>query len=290
VRTFLYNSSFRSYAPVGSELEGVGATDHFGVSITLSKNGRRLAVGAPYHDNSVDGTRSVSGQVRTFEWQNNNWKPMGTPLAGESHFDWFGWKVDLNDDGDLMCVGAPRNLEYGGYVTCYEYTNGDWKMLGGRIRNDIQPLRYDDNFGHSLRVNGKRVAIGSPGKNWENNQVYDSGMVAVYEYSESARNWQRLGNTITPAAPSQGDQLGFAVDLQGSTLVVSTPGKNGRGQVDLFYYNSSTKMWEANPNPLIGGTAGSNFGFSVHLTTNIAIGSAVSGGINAGMVNVFHQP
>jgi outer membrane biosynthesis protein TonB len=288
VRTFVYNGFAGSYTPVGSELEGVGATDHFGVSITLSKNGRRLAVGAPYHDNSVDGTRMVSGQVRTFEWQNNNWVPMGTPLAGESHFDWFGWKVDLNEDGDLMCVGAPRNLEYGGYVTCYEYTNGDWEMFGARIRNDIQPLRYDDNFGHSLRVNGKRVAIGSPGKNWENSAVFDSGLVAVYEYSESARNWQLLGNTITSAAPGQGDQLGFAVDLQGSTLVVSTPGKNGRGQVDLFYYNSSNKQWEANPNPLMG-TAGSNFGFSVHLTTNIAVGSAVSDGINAGMVNVFHQ-
>lgn len=288
VRTFLYNSQSGSYTPIGSEIEGAAATDHFGVSLSLSKNGRRLAVGAPYHDNSVNGNRLVSGQVRTFEWQNNNWVPLGSALAGESHFDWFGWVVDLNDDGDLVCGGAPRNLEYGGYVTCYEFSSGDWDMLGGRIRNTIQPLRYDDNFGHSLRINGNRVAIGAPGKNLQNNQVLDSGLVAVYEYSETARNWQRLGNSITSVAPGQGDQLGFAVDLQGSTLVVSTPGKDNRGQVDLYYYNPSSKEWEVNPNPLKGAT-GSNFGFSVHLATNIAVGSAVSDGINSGMVNIYHQ-
>eukprot|EP00980_Cylindrotheca_fusiformis_P004854 scaffold1034_cov127-Cylindrotheca_fusiformis.AAC.35 len=288
VRTFLYDSGAGRYNAIGSELEGVALSDHFGVSLALSKDGKRLAVGAPYHDNSSGDNRLVSGQVRTFEWKRNDWEALGSPLTGVSHFDWFGWTVDLNDDGDTMCIGAPRNLDYGGYVACYRYENSGWNILGGRIRNSINPTRYDDNFGHSLRINGNRVAIGSPGKNWQASQVSDSGMVVVFEYNESTRNWQRLGNSITPSEPGQGDQLGFAVDLQDSTLIVSTPGKDNRGQVDLYHYDSSTKRWEVSPNPLIG-SAGSNFGFSVHLSTYLAVGSAVSDGTNAGTVNVYQQ-
>jgi len=286
VRTFRYNSISKSYRPIGRELEGAAAADRFGISVSMNKSGTRLVVGAPYHDNSVDDRRLVSGEVQTYELVNETWQSIASPLAGEAHFDWFGWKVDLNDDGDLLCVGAPRNLEFGGYVTCYELANGKWKQLGNVIRN-LAPTRYDDNFGHSLHVNKNRVAIGVPGRNHDiRNQ--DSGMVVVYEYNSAAKSWRLLGDTIKFATPDRSDQMGFSVDLEGNTLAVGSPGRNSRGQVDLYYYDSATNKWEANPNP-VKGNNGSTFGFSISMTRYLAVGSAVSNGQNTGQVNVYWQ-
>lgn len=286
VRTFRYSFGDKAYRSIGRELEGVAAADRFGISVAMNKSGTRLVVGAPYHDNSVDDRRLVSGEVQTYELINNVWESIEAPLEGEAHFDWFGWKVDMNDDGDVLCVGAPRNLQFGGYVTCYELENGKWKQRGNVIRN-VQPTRYDDNFGHSLRVSGNRVAIGVPGRNYDV-RVQDSGLVVVYEFDESADTWRRLGDTVKFSDPNRSDQMGFSVDLEGDTLAVGSPGRNSRGQVDLFYYNSSTNEWEANPNPLTG-TSGSTFGFSVSMTRNLAIGSAISDGQNTGKVNVYQQ-
>ena len=286
VRTFRYNTIAKSYQQIGRELQGMAAADRFGISVSLNQSGTRMVVGAPYHDNSVDNQRLVSGEVQTYELINETWQPVGSSLKGEAHFDWFGWKVDLNADGNLLCVGAPRNLEFGGYVTCYEFVNRSWRQLGNVIRN-LSPTRYDDNFGHSLRVNKNRVAIGVPGRNYDiRNQ--DSGLVVVYEYSAAAKSWRLLGDIIQFTTPARSDQMGFSVDLDGNTLAVGSPGRNSRGQVDLYYYDSTTNQWEANPSPLAG-NSGSTFGFSVSMTRYLAVGSAVSNGQNTGQVNVYRQ-
>ena len=157
--------------------------------------------------------------------------------------------------------------------------------MGGKIQNSIAPLRYDDNFGHSLRISGNRVAIGCPGKN---NGELDSGLVVVYEYDKTTKRWKRFGNVITSLGRGAGHQLGFSLDLDRETLVVGTPGKENRGQVDLYYYNTSNDLWETDSDPLIG-EIGSNFGFSVHMTYRLAVGSAVTGGNNSGRVDVFYK-
>jgi hypothetical protein len=280
VRAFVFGPMNR-YEPLGQEMEGEAATDHFGISIALSGDGRRLAVGAPYHDNGGD-TRNVSGQVTVYALVENAWKVLGRPLGGSNHLDWFGWKLDISQDGSVLAVGAPRNLEYGGYVKCYLFGSDGWSRLGGTIRNEIEPLRYDDNFGQSLRLTGNnRVAIGSPGKNGE---ALDAGLVAVYELNSSER-WRLLGKSITSSAPGPSHQLGFSVDLRGDVLVVGTPGIR---QVDLYHYSNDKNNWERHPRPLQG-SIGSNFGFSVRLTTSLAVGSAVTGDSNTGMVNVYSE-
>jgi hypothetical protein len=285
IRSFKWDGKSR-YNSMAQELEGVAATDHFGISLSLSQNGRILAAGAPYHDNTSDATRNVSGEARVFELVDLNngeiWIPLGSSLAGESHFDWFGWEVDLNAAGSVLCVGAPRNLKYGGYVNCYSYED-DWIIMGSSITNTISPTRYDDNFGHSLSIYGNdRVAIGSPGKN---SQGLDSGLVAVYEFK--GNNWNRLGNTITGNDLSH--QLGFALALRGNTLLVGIPGKDSRGEVNLYYFDETANEWQVNPDPLVG-SVGSNFGFSISLAQNtVAVGSAVTDGANTGKVHVFQH-
>ena len=312
VRAFVWSSDQNRYIPLGQDLEGQDATDHLGVSIALSGDGRRLAIGAPYHDNGNNNNnapqqqqeyagsgsrRNVSGQVSVWEFSNDTWKALGTPLAGSNHLDWFGWEVDLSDDGSVLAVGAPRNLQYGGYVHCYRWNENDdtWQPLGNPIRNLIKPIRYDDSFGHtiSLRQN-HRIAIGAPGKNNANGAIIDAGQVTVYEFLDDTKDWSLLGNPIVSSSDDEvvgesGDQLGLSIDLQGDVLFVGTPGKNNHGQVDSYQYKDG--VWERHPRSLQG-LEGSNFGFSVHytpVTQTLVVGSAVTSGANTGMVSVYQQ-
>ena len=316
IRTFVY-SPFGYVPREGQDnIEGEDATDHFGVGLALSSDGRRLAVGAPYRDNSHkaagsisdrisqrissnsdNNNRLVSGAVKVFEWsiKDKKWIAVGggggggnnesttttapapaPALIGMSHHDNFGWSVDLNDDGSLLCVGAPRNLEYGGYVQCFEEeksnensssdSNNDdddlatlqWKQVGDTILNQVHPVRYDDNFGASIKLirdpatdTRHRVAIGAPGKNGDNADTFDAGLVVVYEFNSGTaeRGWIQLGRTaLTQENPGKNFQMGYSLDLHGDLLAVGIPGANdSAGKVEVFEFQRDTWQWVRTP-------------------------------------------
>lgn len=314
VRVFI-NGPFNGFSPLGQELEGDDATDYSGIGLSLSSNGRRLAVGEPYHDNTNDNgdgnsttnggsSRLVSGQAKIYEWsvEENEWVAVvAIPLQGMNHLDWFGWSLSLNDDGSFLCVGAPRNLEFGGYVQCFEETKVDnasseWQLIGGTIRNELLPIRYDDSFGHVIKVSHDatglkpRIAIGAPGKNRD---ALDSGIVVVMEFSFN--QWSQLGDVVVAENPGIGNQMGMSVDLQGDLLAVGIPGTDNVGQVNIYHLDPATENakqeWRRHPHTFQG-PEGSNYGVSVQLTADgtIVVGCGETGDDNnGGMVNVYRR-
>jgi hypothetical protein len=340
VKTYVY-SPFGSYIRLGQDIEGDSATDHLGLGLALSSNGRRLAVGAPYRDNSgssnngssssSSSNRLVSGAVKVYEWSipndkwmrivggNNNSNEIDNavltttaPLIGKSNFDWFGWSLDLNDDGSLLCVGAPRNLDLGGYVQCFEEQKEDnfpfnhiqWTLVGDTIRNKKKPVRYDDTFGAAISVSRDptgtrhRVAIAAPGKNGANKSLFDSGIVIVYEFNpiNPERGWIQLGRTeITSVNPGEDFQMGYSIDLHGDLLLVGVPGaasNNTGGQMELFEFERSSWHWKRQPR-IFEGLTGSNYGYAVRMTpdgTTIVVGSPQSEENNyGGAINVYRK-
>lgn len=287
VRTFLYDDE-SSYVSTGAELPGTAAADHFGFSIALSQNGKRLVVGAPYHDNGGPN-RNVSGHAIVYDFQEADatWLPMAT-MTGTSHLDWFGHEVGISDDGLIMCVGAPRNVEFGGYVRCHNLDTNE--VMGEMITNDIQPRRYDDMFGHALKIDssrgddlGTQVAIGAPGKN---RGALDGGAVAVFEFDKSKQDWNQVGEPIVANSPEAEDEFGFSVDFRKGILVVGSP---GRGQVEryVFVEDGRSSEWRRHSSTLIG-SLDSNFGHSVSFQDDqLVVGSAETAGENTGMVEVF---
>eukprot|EP00934_Nitzschia_sp_Nitz4_P004933 Nitzschia sp. Nitz4//scaffold24_size164493//101392//103953//NITZ4_002335-RA/size164493-processed-gene-0.236-mRNA-1//-1//CDS//3329544135//4923//frame0 len=283
VRVFKYGSS-GNYEAMGSEIIGSEATDNFGNSVSMAGDGQRMIVGVPYHDNG--GTkRNISGIAIVYDYVNGEWEETVT-FAGTEHYDWFGWEVDSTSDGQVMCIGAPRNVDYGGYVQCYEETgSGSWQALGSAIANKLSPVRYDDNFGLAVRANKDssgvvRVAIGSPGKN---QNAVDAGLVAVYEYDSGKDKWAILGGSIVSESSSQGDELGFSLDLQDNILVVGIP---GQAKVERYHLTAKDK-WERHPTALTG-LDGSTFGYAVRLQGNyLVVGSTETPDDNTGVVNVY---
>jgi hypothetical protein len=301
VRVFVYGPGNR-YDLLGNEIPGLAATDHFGVAVALSQDGRRLAVGAPYHNNGIGGSRLVSGRLGVYELDTaaSQWNVIAS-FRGSNHLDWFGWSVDIaNTDtsangagSSVVCAGAPRNLQYGGYVMCYTDRGGTWQPLGNALRNNVEPVRYDDSWGNALSLSqdGNRVAIGSPGKNGASG-VLNTGMVAVYDYDVASNNWKLLGPALTlQNAPSNQDSFlfGSSLDLVGSVLAVGSP---GLGQVDLYEYQAGqwqrhSQSWKSSDNN--NGATNSDYGYAVELTPTytLAVASAATDGSQPGRVNVY---
>ena len=76
---YAWNSTFKKYIQRGTDIDGEAACDRFGTSVSLSADGKVLAIGAPWNDGK-NGTGS--GHVRVFVWNSNSAK---YTQRGEQH-------------------------------------------------------------------------------------------------------------------------------------------------------------------------------------------------------------
>jgi len=91
---------------LGQTLTGQSAFDSFGYSISLSQDGKTLAVGAPRNDEFAES----SGHVQIFELEEatNSWTRRGSTIGGSFEGrDLFGWSVALSANGSRVVGGAP---------------------------------------------------------------------------------------------------------------------------------------------------------------------------------------
>ena len=175
VRIYEWNGS--AWVQKGSDIDGDAQDDRLGLSVSLSADGTRVAMGAPYND----GTASNAGHVRIYEWNDSAWVQKGVDIGGEAADDNSGWSVALSADGTRVAVGGYFNDETGsnaGHVRVYEWDGSAWVQKG----SDIDGEGAGDQSGTSvaLSADGTEVAIGAPG-----HESY-TGYVRVLEWDGSA--------------------------------------------------------------------------------------------------------
>jgi len=143
---------------LGIDIDGEAKFDESGYAISLSSDGTRVAIGAPYND----GNGGASGHVRVYDWNGTDWDQVGGDIEGEAAGDLSGWSVSLSSDGSRVAIGAQLNDRYGedsGHVRVYDWNGSAWVQSG----NDIDGEAADDRFGFSVSISsdGTRVAIGA---------------------------------------------------------------------------------------------------------------------------------
>ena len=245
------------------EMLGDQETALFGTSISLSLDGELIAIGAPYHSEGVDMTKS--GRVYVYrEGQDSEWTQVGLPLIGASTNDVFGWSVSFlpSTRALLVAVGAPKlkgSLE-SGYVKVFSFDGIAWQLYG-----ESMSIGYPgDQFGTSVSLAGdytqERIVIGAP--------MFEEGNGIVVVYENVSNGWQRFGNDLIGDRDNSNFGESVYMTPDATRMVVGAPNKklnNVRvGLARVFDVHEDSIKYAG----YIFGQNGENFGVSVSLSDN----------------------
>jgi len=201
----VYSESGGTWTQVGSDIDGEAANDQSGRSVSMSSDGTRVAIGAPYND----GNGSNAGHVRVYAESGGAWTQVGDDIDGEAAGDNSGYSVSMSSDGTRVAIGAYGNGatgSYAGHVRVYAESGGTWTQAGA----DIDGEAAGDWSGRSVSISpdGTRVAIGAI---FNDDNGNNSGHVRVYYFlpqtmnpnrsEASTRDWQNSA-WVNPAYAS----------------------------------------------------------------------------------------
>jgi hypothetical protein len=303
VRIFQWTESTSTWTQMGADIDGE-AWDYSGWSVSLSSDGKILAVGAPFNNLNV-------GHVRIFQWIESKsiWKQMGADIDGEELGDWSGYSVSLSSDGNIAAIGAPFNYGNGhlsGNVRIFQFTESwtestsSWKQMGVDIDGEAE----DYGFGYSLSLSsdGKTVAIAAPGENANGdggNDYSNSGHVRIFQWIDSTYTWKQLGADIEGEVYNARYRSGSSVvslSSDGKTVAFGGPHNDGNGDrsghVRIFQWTESTSTWTQVGADIDGEKAGDDSGSSVSLSSDgktVAFGAPYNdgNGSSSGHVRIF---
>ncbi len=263
----IYELKGSSWMQLGGDIHGEAAGDFSGNSVSLSADGKRVAIGAPAF------LSGQAGYVQVYEYNGHAWIQLGANIDGAASGDQNGWAVSLSADGQRVAIGAPTHKDENGNATgqvrVYQYNGKHWSQIGANMDGEAT----DDNSGWSvsLSANGQRVAIGAPGSS----NRPSTNQVQVYEYNGS--NWVQLGSDIE--GKEEREQFGLSISLSsdGNRVAIGAPfsSANGfqTGRVEVYEYNGSN--WVQIGAEIRGKTSREESGTSVSLSADgqqLAIG------------------
>ena len=279
VKVFDWNGA--SWIQTGSDINGSGVHEYVGFSTAISADGNRIAIGA--HGSSDSNS---AGYASVYDWNGNDWIPVGAKIYGEDRWDYSGYSIDLSANGNRIIIGAPRNDVNGtdsGHARIYDWNGSNWIQIGA----DIDGEARGDHFGDAVTIssNGSRIAVGAPINE-------GSGHTRIYDWNGS--DWIQKGDDID--AEASGDLSGIAVDFSadGNRIAIGGLYNDGNGSnaghVRLFDWDGSN--WLQFGADIDGELTSDNSGKSVALSDNgnrVAIGAWANdgGGSSSGHIRVY---
>jgi hypothetical protein len=280
----VYSESGGTWTQVGGDIDGEAAGDWSGVSVSMSSDGTRVAIGASWNDGTSGSTSDNRGHVRVYSESGGTWTQVGGDIDGEAAGDAAGRTVSMSADGTRVAIGATENDANRGHVRVYSESGGTWTQIGG----DIDGEAAGDAAGRtvSMSADGTRVAIGAT----EN----DANRGHVRVYSESGGTWTQVGGDIDGEAA--GDAAGRTVSMSadGTRVAIgATENDANRGHVRV--YSESGGTWTQIGGDIDGEDALDNSGVSISMSpdgTRVAIGATQNDGSSgsdsyAGHVRVY---
>ena len=275
VRIYDWDADSSSWVQLGADIDGEAAGDQAGISVSLSGDGDRVAIGAPLND----GNGSDSGHVRVYEWDDDasSWVQLGADLDGEATLDNSGSSVSLSSDGTRVAIGAHKNDGGGadaGHVRVFQWDSGTSQW--DKVLDDIDGAADDwSGYSVSLSLDGSWLAISAP--------MHNSSEGTVRIYQATGSGWTQSGGDIDGEAG--GDESGQSVSLSsdGTRVAIGAHKNDGNGadagHVRIYDWNGSA--WTQAGGDIDGEAAGDQAGVSVSLSSDknrVAIGAYLHDG------------
>ncbi|MBT8327645.1 MAG: FG-GAP repeat protein [Bacteroidia bacterium] len=231
VRVYLYGSD-TTWTQFGNDIIGKVDGEQSGYSVSLSGDGRFLAIGAP----------EITGVARVYSLgSNSEWYQIGDDLVSYS-YERFGHSVSLSDNGAILASSAPFSPPFPpqglfGRVKVYENILGVWSQQGEDIIGEVA----GDYSGYSIALCGDGTFLAIAAE-YNDNSNNDAGHVRVYHYDTST-HWTKLGSDIDGLR--ENDRLGSSVSFSNNGAILAVGARNYspdglgmEGQTKLFHFNS----------------------------------------------------
>jgi hypothetical protein len=249
-KVLVYHFVNGEWVQLGNAIFGETEGDLAGWTVSINAEGYTIAVGAvEVVENDIE-----TGLIRVYEYNQTNetWEKFGNDMEGNTINSYFGYSLDMNDEGNIVAAGGPSDNTNGtdaGIVKIYEKSNNDWIQKGQSITGNPG---YQSGWNLSFNNDGSKIAIGS---NRANN---DNGLVQVFTFNNG--NWEQVGNNI------EGDEnnAGSSVSLNSDGSRVSVGFASGvsqgveTGMLKVFKLNSGN--WEQIGPALYGNNTDDRYG------------------------------
>ncbi len=248
-----HNSISGQWSVMGIDLDGFAAYGHAGVSVTISGDGSRVAMGAPRSD-STTTTESDVGSVLIFSFDGSNWVASGNVIESEDRA-YLGGSVALSYNGTRVVVGGTAytppttgaSLSNAGSVSVYDFIGNVWVQAG----ESIFGLEYYDRFGNDVDISddGTIIVVGASTSDGQDLSRTDIGQVSVFqEDTNIPAGWRQIGDIINGESAS--DKLGSSVSISGNgnVIILGSPDnddvKQNTGEVEVYQYIETDDIWK----------------------------------------------
>jgi len=261
VRVFEFSEVSGSWVQLGRSIQGLAENDRIGFSVSISGDGKRVALGAPL-GNKGTGSASIH------EYTGLDWILFGNIVATNHVGDRTGFSVSLSNNGNTLAVGSYRSstgdLTSSGSVSVYKLDTLSLVGQGQTLIGTMDKARFG--YSVSLSGDGQRLVVGSSGFNTGN--AARAGLCEVYEIQ--AKNWTRLGFLVG----KEEEHVGYHVSISKNGNEVSCskytfPDGVKEGAVVLL--EESIAEWNVVDTVLSSRGNSPSFGASVSLSQDGAI-------------------
>ena len=220
------------WTPSGQIIAGTIPNNNFGLSVSLSSNGKRVAIIAQYNDsNGVN-----SGHVGVYELIENSWTQLG------QNSDNAGSSVSLNSDGTIVAIVGINNTGNGvnsGHVRVYQYDelNKNWYQIGEDIDSENTYNYLEASV--SLSSDGTALAIGFHVNSMNSDYNNNNGNVRVFNFINNS--WVQLSLNINTEY-NLFKQSGLSLSSDGTRIAINLFSDVIEGHVRVFELNNKNTL------------------------------------------------
>ena len=216
-----------------------------GSSVSLSKDGNTLAIGAPIYNTGTGYTGATVIYVRS----GSTWSQQATLISndytlGSGIFSGQGSSVSLSDDGNTLAVGGYTDNNYVGATFIFTRSGTTWTQQGSKIVGSGSVGNAEQGLSVSLSSDGNTLAVGGYADN--------SSLGATWIFTRSGSTWSQQSKLIPSGNIGLNPQFGWNVNLSadGNTLAAGAINDNfisngATGATWIFTRSGSTWSQQA---------------------------------------------
>ena len=235
------------FSPLGKDsMFGDSPGDEFGSSVSISDDGKHVAVGA--RSSSSARGKNKNGAVKIYQYSSSldTWLQIGSTIKGSGDFERLGFDVGISSDGKRVACGSPKGSNGFGNTKIYDFNRRKgWQLVGDVLVG--QGMKDMAGFSVSLSSDGSIVAVGAISASLEG--LNRCGGVTIYNFDSSSLEWKQYGQVI--AGLMDNAQFGYSIALSGNGKRIaigskgySTSEQTNVGSCEVFELDIQTSQWE----------------------------------------------